>query len=132
VSRRVLVLVFLLGACTSTSADDGLGVGREVYGRVCSACHGATGAGGVGPDLGQVTATFPSCADHVRWITLGSERWKSEVGPTYGADGKDVKGQMPAFESILTATEIEHVAAFERSRYSGQEASAALAACVGP
>ena len=130
----LLAAVVLLSACASggaTPGDDPLAVGRDVYGRVCSACHGPTGGGGVGPDLSGVLETFPACDDHMQWVRLGSLRWKDEVGPTYGATAKEIGGVMPSFEGSLTAEEVAQVAAFERVRYGGADEEAALSGCGG-
>jgi mono/diheme cytochrome c family protein len=128
----LLAAVVLLSACATgaaTTGEDPLAVGRDVYGRVCSACHGPTGGGGAGPELTGVMETFPACENHVQWVRLGSLRWKDEVGPTYGAPGKEVAGVMPGFEGSLTAGEIAQVAAFERVRYGGADQEATLGEC---
>lgn len=130
-TAAILIIGVLLGACGSSSgAPDGpLEVGRAIYGRSCSACHGPSGGGGVGPALSGVLTTFPSCEDHQHWVRLGSHRWKEEVGPTYGATDKQVSGAMPSFESSLTAEEIASVATFERVRYGGGDLETVSADC---
>jgi len=40
--------------------------------------------------LATVRETFPDCSEHIRWVTLGSQRWKDEIGPTYGTQGKPI------------------------------------------
>ncbi len=121
-----------LAACGSgSSGGDGLDQGRAVYGSVCSTCHGADGVGGdLAPSLAEVTATFPDCTEHIRWITLGTDGWKTEVGPTYGADAREVTRVMPGFGGSLSPEEIAQVAAFERVRYGGDEPEVALAECT--
>ena len=46
--------------------------------------------------------TFPTCADHTKWIQLGSAGWQAEVGPTYGAEETVSIGGMPGFQGKLT------------------------------
>jgi len=109
--------------------DPSLDAGRETYGRLCHSCHGASGEGGVGPNLNGVLATFPDCDTHIEWISLGSERWAAEVGPTYGAANKPVTGVMPSFAGTLSEEQIRQVAAFERFRYAGATGEDALSSC---
>ena len=104
-------------------------VGRDIYGSICSVCHGEVGQGGSGPALDSVAETFPSCDDHIRWVTLGSERWSAEVSDTYGATGKPVVGGMPENGATLTDEEIASVVAFERVRYGGLELADAETGC---
>ena len=122
-------MVFASTACGGGASDSPIAQGREIYGNICSACHGAAGQGGVGPALGEVASTFDACADHQRWVTLGSDRWKSEVGPTYGDEGKEVAGGMPSHAEMLTPEEIASVATFERFQYGGVELDEALSDC---
>ena len=122
----------ILVACVSSPASTGnvdLDAGRDVFARVCTACHGAQGGGASGPALATVLETFPACADHMRWVTLGSERWRDEVGPTYGAQKKEITGAMPSWESSLTQLEIKQVAAFERFQFGGLELASATGDC---
>jgi len=129
----VLALAAVLAACAgpATAGDDPLTVGRDVYGRICASCHGPTGEGGAGPDLSGVLETFPTCEQHILWIELGSNRWKEEVGRTYGATDKEVSGVMPSFQESLTADEIAQVAAYERVRFGGLDGEGAVAQCEG-
>jgi len=69
--------------------------------------------------LTSVLETFPDCETQRQWITIGSERWKDEVGSVYGAPGKEITAIMPSFEAVLTAEEIQQVASFERLRFGG-------------
>jgi mono/diheme cytochrome c family protein len=82
--------------------------------------------------LATVTVTWPDCLDHIRWVTLGSEGWRVEVGGTYGATAKPVQGGMPAHRDTLTPEQIAAVAAFERITYGGAAAAETLAACGVP
>jgi hypothetical protein len=60
---------------------------------------------------------------------MGSERWKDEVGPTYGATDKEITAIMPSFVAVLTPEEISQIAAFERFRFGGAEMVATLEDC---
>lgn len=100
-----------------------------MYANVCSACHGAAGQGGVGPELAAVTETFPLCADQIEWIALGSDEWKRSRGDTYGALDKPVAGGMPGHAKVLTPQEIASVAAWERSTYGGTSEETAIDQC---
>jgi hypothetical protein len=102
----------------------------------CQSCHGTAGEGGTGPALagGAVLETFPSCADHITWVALGTNRWRDEVGPTYGATNKAVGGVgiMQSYEDAgLTAEEIAAVVLFERVNFGGQDRAEAEAECLG-
>ncbi len=119
----------LIAACGSAAPQGPLAQGREVYANICSACHGSGGQGGIGPPFAGVLDTFSSCEDHQRWVTLGSDGWKAEVGITYGDPNKEVTGGMPSHEGRLTPTEIAAVAAFERSQYGGLDPATALQQC---
>ena len=121
--------VVLLAACGGSGTPEALVAGRTVFGDHCSTCHGSSGQGGVGPALSGVAATWPSCADHIEWVTLGSDGYRAAHGDTYGATAKPVIGGMPAHRDLLTADEIAAVAAFERVTYGGIDAATALADC---
>lgn len=126
------ILMVAVVACASgpeSLGDPNLDAGREVFGRVCSSCHGGTGAGATAPALTSVLATFPDCETHRQWVTLGSERWKEEVGLVYGAPGKEITAIMPSFETVLTEVEIQQVASFERFRFGGGDMAAVLTDC---
>jgi len=79
--------------------------------------------------LSQVRDTWPSCDDHQEWIALGSEGWKAEHGPAYGADNTLITKVMPGQATSLTPEEIAEVAAFERVEYGGGDPTIELAAC---
>lgn len=127
-----LLVVLALAGCGGDAADDPLADGIRVYGRMCSACHGNQGQGGVGPPLASVAEEFPSCAEHIEWVTLGSDGWSDAHGETYGATEKPVTGGMPAFGATLSADEIAAVAAFERHRHAGVPLEVVLADCGVP
>jgi len=127
-----LVLVALTSpACSDGSGDDADSFtrGRTVYGNVCSACHGSAGEGGIGPAMDTVIATWPTCDEHVEWVTLGSDGWQREHGDTYGATNKPVTGGMPPMTEQLTIEEISAVAGFERSQYGGLAPDVATQQC---
>jgi len=125
----LVLLVVLVAACGGSGTPEALVAGRTVFGDSCSTCHGSAGEGGVGPALTGVAATFPACADHIEWVTLGSDGWRAAHGDTYGATARPVVGGMPAHRDVLTADEIAAVVAFERVTYGGVAADAALADC---
>lgn len=97
-----------------------LTLGGEIYAEQCALCHGATGAGGVGPALadGAVLETFPNRADHLFWVWGGSLGWPDS---TYGATNKTKKSGMPAFGESLTPEELLAVVRYEREVLSGEE-----------
>ena len=105
-----------------------LTTGATVY-TSCASCHGATGGGGVGPQLnaGAVVAAFPDPAEQVRWVMLGTAGYKQEGTATYGADQKPVGGLgvMPAQIDGLTAAELLAVVRHERETLSGETFDAA-------
>ncbi len=126
----LLALAFVVAACGGESGPPGpFDEGKGVYGDTCSVCHGSAGEGGTGPRLDDVLATFASCDEQVKWISLGSARWKDEVGPAYGATNKPVEGAMPAMDEQLTTNEIAAVAAYERAQFGGLERDEALQQC---
>jgi len=128
-----MLVAALLAACGGTSAPRSpLDQGRSIYGNVCSACHGSRGDGGTGPSLHDVLGTFPSCADQIEWVTLGSKRWQETHGETYGATNKPVNGGMPSHEASLSADEIARVVAFERITYGGGVEEGVLRDCGVP
>lgn len=124
-----LALTVAVVGCSDGGGTDPIREGRDVYGRVCSACHGSIGEGGVGPGLGEVLATFPACADQIEWVELGSDGWAGVHGPTYGAGGKAVAGGMPGHQGVLTEREIAAVVAYERVRHGGGGRDQVIADC---
>lgn len=124
--------LFALGCGPGSASSESMRVGRSVYADRCSACHGSTGDGGVGPSLDDVLETWPRCDDQQDWISLGSERWKTERGPVYGATDTEITKVMPGFATTLTPGEIAAVAAFERVQYGDGDEATELAACGLP
>ena len=102
----------------ATNTINYIALGQEVYAgaAACAGCHGGGGGGGVGPAFtgGALYTTFPTCADHTKWIQLGSAGWQAEVGPTYGAEDTVSIGGMPGFQGKLTEDELYAVVVFER------------------
>ena len=107
----------------ATNTINYIALGQEVYAgaAACAGCHGGGGGGGVGPAFigGALYTTFPTCADHTKWIQLGSAGWQAEVGPTYGAEDTVSIGGMPGFQGKLTEDEIYAVVVFERVVFGG-------------
>jgi hypothetical protein len=81
--------------------------------------------------LTEVIQTFPDCADHKLWVTLGSMEWENQFGPVYGATDKEITAIMPSFENVLTEAEIAQVASYERFQFGGLSAPDAVAGCGG-
>ena len=98
-------------------------LGAEVYAANCTSCHGANGEGvGEFPKMaGEVLATFPNEADHVKWVQEGSQT--KPKGTPYGdparAGGQHVVqlGSMPAFASTLSPEELNAVVLYERETF---------------
>lgn len=122
----ILPLFFIMYAWTlgEPSDEEGpLAVGAEIYGVSCAGCHGGGGGGGSGPALngGAVIETFPSPADQIAWVTLGSAGYQDAGLSTYGATDKPIQGGMPGQEGTLTPAEIMDVVLHERVEYGGEE-----------
>jgi mono/diheme cytochrome c family protein len=98
-------------------------LGAQVFAANCASCHGGNGEGvGEFPKLaGQVLATFPNEADHVKWVQEGSQT--KPKGTPYGdparAGGQHVVqlGKMPAFASTLSPEQINAVVLYERETF---------------
>jgi mono/diheme cytochrome c family protein len=134
----VLMIVLLLAACGGDGVGNGggsgdqTGGGQQVYRASCRVCHGTDGGGGVGRPLSGVVETFPDCADQVRWVTLGSERWREEVGPTVGGREVGTSPVMPSFEDTLSENEIRRAIVYERTAFGGADLAATLQDCGLP
>ena len=117
----------------ATSTINYIALGQEVYAgaAACAGCHGGGGGGGVGPAFtgGALYTTFPTCADHTKWIQLGSAGWQAEVGPTYGAEDTVSIGGMPGFQGKLTEDELYAVVVFERVVFGGGNTEEVLSDC---
>ena len=98
-------------------------LGARVFSANCASCHGANGEGvGEFPKLaGQVLATFPNEADHVKWVQEGSQT--KPKGTPYGDPARPggqhvVKvGKMPAFASTLSPDQLNAVVLYERETF---------------
>jgi hypothetical protein len=120
------------GSGVGGGGADFIAMGEELYTGApsCDGCHGAQGGGsGAIPPLTGVTTTFGSCADHIEWVTLGSQGFQAEGRTTYGDTNQAVDGGMPTFGSSLSAEQIASVAAFERVRFGGANPEETLADC---
>ena len=96
--------------------------GATVYTK-CASCHGASGGGGVGPQLsgGNVLAQFPKAADQMRWVIEGSAGFKAKGILTYGTKKTSVDaGAMPSWSS-LSAADLIGVIRHERETLSGEK-----------
>ena len=117
----------------STNTVNYVAVGQQVYSgaAACAGCHGANGGGGVGPSFigGALYKTFPTCADHAKWIQLGSAGWQAEVGAAYGAEDTISIGGMPGFQGKLTEEELMAVVVFERVVFGGGNTEEVLIDC---
>ena len=117
----------------ATNTINYIALGQEVYAgaAACAGCHGGGGGGGVGPAFtgGALYTTFPTCADHTKWIQLGSAGWQAEVGPTYGAENTVSIGGMPGFQGKLTEDELYAVVVFERVVFGGGNTEEVLSDC---
>lgn len=138
-ASALALLITLVTAC-STSATEPIAASEMVdRGRAlftsegCVNCHGEEGQGLVGPRLrgGSVLETFPVCYEQVRWVSLGSARWKKEVGSTYGATSKPVRGGMPSFGSRLSSDQIMELVVFTRTVFGGSPPEEAVSNCSG-
>lgn len=116
-------------------ATDFVALGGELFAgavtpaATCAGCHGADGQGsGAFPALTGVLTTFGACEDHVTWVRLGSEGWRSEVGDTYGDTNKPVTVGMPSHAS-LSEEQLRAVVAFERVRFGGADQEQTLTDC---
>lgn len=121
--------------CSSASAPEPIGdpqvlAGGEVFGQSCEVCHGRRGSGKTAPALNvNLLADFPNCLDHLRWVTLGTARWKEEVGNDVGSSGREISGVMPGFGESLTPLQIRDVVLYERVALAGADLATEQAAC---
>lgn len=127
----LLAVTLLVAACGEPSRSALLAAGRDLYtGKGCNACHGGRGEGGVGPSLAAVGSTFSRCDDHLEWVRLGSDRWRSVHGETIGDAGRPLGDRvMPSFEARLTDSELRTIVAYERIEFGGLGEEAVRADC---
>jgi mono/diheme cytochrome c family protein len=133
-----LVTLVLVTACgdgtggQSVDPNDIVQLGKQLFqSEGCVHCHGDMGQGVTAPALrdGRVVEDFPVCADQIHWVTLGSARWLRDVGPTYGAQSKPVKGGMPGFGNRLDEEQLRSVVTFTRVEFGGLDAAEATSDC---
>ena len=119
------------GSGAGGGGGDFVAMGEDVYMNVsnCDGCHGGQGQGGVGPAFSGVVTTFGSCADHIEWVTLGSQGFLDAGESTYGDTGKTIAGGMPAFGASLSEEQLASVVAFERVRFGGADPAETLTDC---
>jgi mono/diheme cytochrome c family protein len=111
-----------------------LEAGGQIYGG-CASCHQPDGGGNASvPGLTGVLETWPDYRDHMMWVRLGDEGWKT-YSNTYGATEKPVKTGMLAHPA-LTDQELAEVVLYERVTFgemeeTGEEYDALLAIAEG-
>jgi mono/diheme cytochrome c family protein len=110
--------IIYVGAFGAQQTAAGPPNGAQIYTQSCAGCHGPKGEGGVGPKLaaGESKLTFPTEADHIKWVEDGSQTAK---GKPYGdpARGKVASsGGMPPFKGQLSPEEIKAVVTYERDQ----------------
>jgi mono/diheme cytochrome c family protein len=104
------------------AVTDPITIGTQVYKSSCSTCHGSNGEGGVGPALhgGQSVKTFPTVAAQIDWVKNGSTGLAKNF--PYGDPNREggqrvaAKNDMPGFTSSLSATQIQDVVTYERTK----------------
>ncbi len=95
----------------------------------CSSCHGSQGEGGVGRQLnnGQVLETFPNIGDQLEFVWQGDVG--TGIGNVYGnpnrPGGPHIAGhfgnqKMPAWNGVLTQSDLLAVVRHERETLSGE------------
>ncbi len=122
----ILPFFFIAYAWTLSEPSGGegpLALGGEQFAVTCAGCHGTGGGGGVGPALsgGAVLETFPTPAEQVTWVSLGSAGYKDHGLDTYGALNKPIKGGMPGQVGNLDAEQIMDVILYERTEFGGEQ-----------
>jgi len=113
-----ILYIGAFGSRDDAEALTGAELGAEVYrAQGCSACHGASGEGGVGPALagGEAAKTFPDEADHESWIRTGSGPFRGQPygDPEREGGQRTATGGMPGFSS-LSDEEVAAVTLYER------------------
>ena len=101
-----LLLVVLMAPAAAAQEDQG----EEVYGRICSACHGSTGAG--------LSGTFPPLAGNSNTQDAAYVEDVIRNGKTgeLVVAGVTYNGQMPSFGEQLSDQEITAVIDFVQNR----------------
>ena len=103
-----LLTVLLMGIAPAAAAQEDQG--EEVYGTVCSACHGSTGAG--------LSGTFPPLAgnDHVQDAGYVEDVIRNGKDGELVVNGVTYNGVMPSFGDQLTDEEVTAVIDFVQNR----------------
>ncbi len=117
------VVLYALTNDPPTPTEPGpLALGEEVYSTNCAGCHGASGGGaGANPALTGDDATplvFPSPAEQVRWVSLGTNGYRSAGLDTYGEGSPRTvggRGTMPPWMDSLSAEQLMAVVLYERA-----------------
>ena len=86
------------GVVLPDDADEELFQGLAVYQQRCAQCHGASGGGGIGANIQDVESRLTDAEQ--RDVVVNGRR-----GPT---------GQMPAFGTVLSDSDIDAVVRFTR------------------
>lgn len=91
--------------------------GQALYGQHCASCHGAEGEGVNAPALGNASALAHNTDDFIRYAI---QKGRQDT-------------PMPAWENVLSASDIDSLTAFLRSRASGwQDSQPVLQQLPGP
>jgi mono/diheme cytochrome c family protein len=118
-----VVYVGALAPPTKTEQLTPIQLGAQAYAANCASCHGASGEGvGVYPKLaGEVLKTFPTEADHVKWVQEGSQT--KPKGTVYGDPNREggahtvTQQAMPGFAGTLSPEELNAVVLYERETF---------------
>ncbi len=115
--------VVYLGAFGSRAkaANSPITAGAGIYNLSCSACHGAAGQGGLGPQLanGAVLKQWPNLQDHINWVKTGGA---VHIGEKIGGFIVTASNAMPGFGTALSAAQIADVVCYERVNFGGAPA----------
>jgi len=131
-----IVYLGAFGSHQPVSPNNPVVLGAAIFVNNCATCHGATGAGGVGPQLngGEVLKEWPVLADHINWVHTGGAPY---VGKTIGGLNIPVPANnvMPAFGmdhgGNLTNQQILDVVCYERVTFGGGPATSANCPATG-
>lgn len=104
------------GADTSKKGPDG----EAIFAQQCSACHGASGQGGIGLPLSKANNTtllkdFPDAAAQVEFVSKGNAAFPDG----WGANKNPPRNSMPPFGKTLSPEELEAVVTYERTLAGG-------------
>jgi mono/diheme cytochrome c family protein len=115
----------------SVAVEGPRSLGEEAYAS-CSGCHGGQGQGGSGRQLseGEVLKTFPAIEDQLRWIALGTDKYKAAGVQSYGSPQREGGphltgsfGVMPGWSGELTDAEILAVSCYIRYDLGGADST---------